>query len=116
MNRSEAVRLYRRLLPYAKPHLHRLALLLLVSFLMVGLGLAQPWPMKVLVDNVIGGRPFPGEIYRAGGNTTNTGYREYRNCSVFDTDDSSAMSASASCEGLFNEPAELPANPSGLRR
>lgn len=63
MTRSEALRLYRRLLPYARPNAHRLALLLLVSFLMVGLGLVQPWPMKVLVDNVIGGRPFPGEIY-----------------------------------------------------
>jgi ATP-binding cassette subfamily B protein len=63
VTRSEALKLYRRLLPYAQPHVHRLVLLLLVSFLMVGLGLVQPWPMKVLVDNVIGGRPFPGEIY-----------------------------------------------------
>ncbi len=63
MNRPDALHLYRRLLPYARPHVRRLVLLLLVSFLMVVLGLAQPWPMKILVDNVIGGRPFPGEIY-----------------------------------------------------
>lgn len=66
MTWAEALHVYWRFLPYARPHLHRLALLLLVSFLMVGLGLAQPWPMKVLVDNVIGGQPFPGEIYPPG--------------------------------------------------
>ena len=63
MDRSEALYLYRRLLPYAQPHLRRLGLLVLAHLLMVGVALAQPWPMKVLVDNVIGGRPFPGEIY-----------------------------------------------------
>lgn len=63
MNRPEALHLFRRLLPYARPHARALVLLLSANILMVLLGLAQPWPMKVLVDNVIGGRPFPGEIY-----------------------------------------------------
>lgn len=66
MRRTEALTFYRRLLPYARPQARRLALIVLVNLLLVGIGLAQPWPMKVLVDNVIGGRPFPGEIYLGG--------------------------------------------------
>ncbi len=49
----------RRMLGYARPHTWRLALYAFVSLLLIGVSLLQPWPMKILVDNVIGGKPLP---------------------------------------------------------
>jgi ATP-binding cassette subfamily B protein len=49
----------RRMLAYARPHIARIAGLLAVTVLLIGVNLLQPWPLKVLVDNVVGGRPLP---------------------------------------------------------
>jgi len=47
------------MLGYARPHRLRLSLFMLVSLALIGASLLQPWPMKILVDNVIGGKPLP---------------------------------------------------------
>jgi ATP-binding cassette, subfamily B, bacterial len=52
-------RALRRILGYARPHRLRLVLFALVSLALIGASLLQPWPMKILVDNVIGGKPLP---------------------------------------------------------
>lgn len=49
----------RRMLVYARPHRLRLILFALTVLALIGVNLLQPWPMKILVDNVIGGKPLP---------------------------------------------------------
>ena len=51
---------YRSLLKYALPY--RRAWASVVGLTLVGtiLGLLQPWPMKVLVDNILGSTPLNG--------------------------------------------------------
>lgn len=49
----------RRLLPYIWPHRAGLAVVLVTMIFEVGLAVLQPWPMKVLVDNVLGQQPLP---------------------------------------------------------
>ncbi len=49
----------RRLLPYIWPHRAGLGVVLVTMIFEVGLSVLQPWPMKVLVDNVLGKQPFP---------------------------------------------------------
>jgi ABC-type multidrug transport system fused ATPase/permease subunit len=44
---------------YMRPYRWRLALLALVSVVEVGVGALTPWPLKVVVDNVLSGRPMP---------------------------------------------------------
>ncbi|HEX9989334.1 MAG TPA: ABC transporter ATP-binding protein [Chloroflexia bacterium] len=46
---------YLQLLRYAAPYRRGWALILVVSLLSTAFSLLQPWPMKVLVDNVLGG-------------------------------------------------------------
>ena len=48
-----------KLLPYLKPYRWRLAWALAQVFLIAGFELAKPWPLQVVIDNVLGGRPFP---------------------------------------------------------
>jgi ATP-binding cassette, subfamily B, bacterial len=50
-----------KLLPYFRPY--RLALLwaLLQIFLITGFELLKPWPLQVVIDNVLGGKRFPVE-------------------------------------------------------
>ncbi|HYO50649.1 MAG TPA: ABC transporter transmembrane domain-containing protein [Chloroflexia bacterium] len=48
---------YRRLLEYAFPYRRTWALIVAVTLATTLTALLQPWPMKVVVDNVIGGRP-----------------------------------------------------------
>ncbi len=48
-----------RLLRYARPHRRGLSLMLLASLLEIGLNLARPWPLAILIDNVIGNHPAP---------------------------------------------------------
>lgn len=50
-----------RLLAYALPYRAGWAVILLLSFLLTIVSLAQPWPLKVLLDNVIGVEP-PGPV------------------------------------------------------
>ena len=49
---------YRRLLSYALTDWRGWALLVGVTLLTLAFGLLQPWPMQVLVDHVLGGRPM----------------------------------------------------------
>jgi hypothetical protein len=36
----------------------------LVALLSAGVGLLSPWPMKILVDSVLGNEPLPGSSGR----------------------------------------------------
>jgi ATP-binding cassette, subfamily B, bacterial len=49
----------RKLLPYLRPHRGQLAWALLQVFLIAGFELLKPWPLKLVVDNVLGGKPLP---------------------------------------------------------
>lgn len=58
MNKTSFLDLDRRYYQYLWPHRLRLAI---VIFTMVGaaiVDIASPWPLKFIVDNVIGGKPF----------------------------------------------------------
>jgi ATP-binding cassette, subfamily B, bacterial len=44
---------------YMRPYRWRLALLAVVSVVEVGVGALAPWPLKVVVDNVLVGHPLP---------------------------------------------------------
>lgn len=46
-------------LSFLRPYGRRVALLATLSLLEIGLGVLAPWPLKVVVDNVLGGRPMP---------------------------------------------------------
>jgi ABC-type multidrug transport system fused ATPase/permease subunit len=50
---------FRRLAVYALPHWRLLAAILLLTGGSVALGVLQPWPLKVLVDNALGSLPLP---------------------------------------------------------
>jgi len=52
---------YRRLLHYALPYWRGWMLIVVVTLLSTAFGLLNPWPMKVLVDNVLGDQPV-GEM------------------------------------------------------
>jgi ATP-binding cassette subfamily B protein/subfamily B ATP-binding cassette protein MsbA len=52
--------LARWLVPYMRAYRWRLALLAVVSLAEVGLGALQPWTLKLVVDNVLSGKPMPG--------------------------------------------------------
>ncbi len=57
--------IFRRMLVYARPHWTLLGLFIVLNVLVIGVNLLQPWPMKVLVDNVIGGQPLP-KLFESG--------------------------------------------------
>jgi ATP-binding cassette subfamily B protein len=48
-----------KLLPYLKPYRWALGWALLQVFLGTGFELLKPWPLQVVIDNVLGGKPFP---------------------------------------------------------
>ena len=55
-----------RVLPYVRPY-SRLAILSVVATIAsVGLGLLLPWPLKIVVDSVLGSRPVFHEILIGG--------------------------------------------------
>jgi ATP-binding cassette subfamily B protein/subfamily B ATP-binding cassette protein MsbA len=37
-----------------------------IAVVSIGLGLLAPWPLKLVIDNVLGGRPLPGALDRLG--------------------------------------------------
>ena len=47
----------RKLLPYLRPHRWPVAWALSQVFLIAGFELLKPWPLQVVVDNVLGGKP-----------------------------------------------------------
>jgi ATP-binding cassette, subfamily B, bacterial len=50
------------LLRYALPHWRGVVIVLFVMALGIALDVLRPWPMKLLVDNVLGQQPLPAEI------------------------------------------------------
>ena len=58
-NEPSAFRRELRLLRYVRPHWHALAILIATMAFDVALELARPWPLKLLIDNVLGGKPIP---------------------------------------------------------
>jgi ATP-binding cassette, subfamily B, bacterial len=59
---GETWRKYRRLVRYAAADRKGWAYLVGVTLLGGAFGLLQPWPMKVVVDHVLGGQPAPGSL------------------------------------------------------
>lgn len=56
------VRRQLRLLRYARPHLRGLTVVVAAMLAEVGLQLLRPWPLKLLIDNVLGGHRIPGAL------------------------------------------------------
>jgi ATP-binding cassette, subfamily B, bacterial len=48
-----------KLLPYLRPHLWRIGWVLLQVVLIAGCELLKPWPLQIVIDDVLGGKPFP---------------------------------------------------------
>lgn len=48
--------------PFLRPHRSKLALLSLLLLAEVALGALQPWPLALVLDHVLGGRPLPGWV------------------------------------------------------
>jgi ATP-binding cassette subfamily B protein/subfamily B ATP-binding cassette protein MsbA len=51
---------WKQALPFAVRHHIGLALVVALSLLSIGLNLLVPWPIKLIVDSVLGGKPLPG--------------------------------------------------------
>jgi ATP-binding cassette subfamily B protein len=49
----------RKLLPYLRPYRGRVAWALAQVFLITGFELLKPWPLQVVIDHVLGGKPLP---------------------------------------------------------
>jgi ATP-binding cassette, subfamily B, bacterial len=62
MNFKTKPTLYTRVLPYLWPHRTQLALYLGITFSATLLELLAPWPMKILVDSVVGDHPLPAAV------------------------------------------------------
>ncbi len=58
-----ATRLIRRLAPFSRRRRGAMALVAVTSLAEVGLTLLQPWPIKVLVDNVLRNQPTTGLLH-----------------------------------------------------
>ena len=48
-----------KLVPYLKQHRWRIAWAMLQVLLIAGFELLKPWPLQIVIDNVLGGKPFP---------------------------------------------------------
>ena len=49
----------KKLLPYLRPYRGPVAWALAQVFLITGFELLKPWPLQVVIDNVLGAKPFP---------------------------------------------------------
>jgi ATP-binding cassette, subfamily B, bacterial len=49
-------------LAFLRPYRARSVLIVLLAVTEIGLAAMAPWPMKAIVDNVFGGRPFPAPL------------------------------------------------------
>lgn len=56
--KSRSLQHFRTLLSYALPYKRGVALQFLLMAFSIGFGLLKPWPLKVLVDNVLGEEPL----------------------------------------------------------
>jgi ATP-binding cassette subfamily B protein/subfamily B ATP-binding cassette protein MsbA len=50
--------LLRKLLPFLRPYRWQVALSLAQVFIMTAFELVKPWPLKIVIDNVLGDKPF----------------------------------------------------------
>lgn len=50
---------FRWSLSFLQPYRARVVAVVALAFVEVGLSALAPWPLKAMVDNVFGGRPFP---------------------------------------------------------
>jgi hypothetical protein len=48
------------MLSFLRPHRGRVTLLAVLLLLEIGLGALQPWPLAIVIDNVLGGAGCPG--------------------------------------------------------
>src|SRR5262245_40420361 len=60
--RTPQRRMCRRLFSYAKPHGRGWVVIGAATLLSASVALAQPWPVQVLIDHVVGGRPLSGPV------------------------------------------------------
>ncbi|MBV9523481.1 MAG: ABC transporter ATP-binding protein [Alphaproteobacteria bacterium] len=51
-----------KLLPYLWPYRWRFGWALLQVFLIAGFELLKPWPLQIVIDHVLGGKPAPGVL------------------------------------------------------
>lgn len=51
-----------RLLRYARPHWRALIVLVVSMLANIGLELLRPWPLKLVIDNVLGNHPLPAAL------------------------------------------------------
>ncbi len=58
------MRKYLRLLQYARGRRASLVWILALSLVGAGLGALQPWPLKLLIDHVLGNIPWPGSLQK----------------------------------------------------
>lgn len=56
------MRRYSRLLRYAAPYRGRILALFAMTFVACAVGVLLPWPMKLVVDSVLGHAPLPGAV------------------------------------------------------
>ncbi len=49
-------------LSFLRPHRARVAVISALAVVEVGFGALAPWPLKTVVDNVLGGQPLPGPL------------------------------------------------------
>jgi ATP-binding cassette subfamily B protein len=49
----------KKLLPYLEAHRSSIAWALLQVLLIAGFELLKPWPLQIVIDNALGGKPFP---------------------------------------------------------
>ncbi|HMV82382.1 MAG TPA: ABC transporter ATP-binding protein [Blastocatellia bacterium] len=60
MKQTQPKNVFRWALGYLRPYRGRIALFLVVTVVEILSGLLLPWPMKFIVDNVLGNQPMPG--------------------------------------------------------
>ena len=54
-------------LSFLRPYRVRIAVIALLALLEIALAAAAPWPLKIVVDNVLGGQPLPATVASAVG-------------------------------------------------
>ena len=54
--------LIRWTLSFLRPYRRRVVWLSVLLLLEIGLGALQPWPLKIVIDYVLGGHPFPPSL------------------------------------------------------
>jgi ATP-binding cassette subfamily B protein/subfamily B ATP-binding cassette protein MsbA len=58
------MRRYVPLLRYARPHLREIAIIIGAMLIGIGLSVVQPWPLKILIDSVLGEKAVPAGVDR----------------------------------------------------